>query len=211
MKITKLGHCCLLVEEKATRILTDPGAYSNAQDSLQGLDAVLITHEHRDHLHIESLIKVLANNPQAKVFSNKSVGELLKKENILFEVLEENSPAQIKGTEILAFNAPHEFIADSVVLPENTALLIGRKLFFPGDSFFIPEKEIKILALPVAGPWMKLKEAIAYAKKVKPKKAFPVHDGMLRIIGPTYKVPQQELGEAGIEFLSLEAGQSAEF
>ncbi|MBI2052837.1 MAG: MBL fold metallo-hydrolase, partial [Candidatus Ryanbacteria bacterium] len=28
MKITKFGHCCLLIKENGVRILTDPGTYS---------------------------------------------------------------------------------------------------------------------------------------------------------------------------------------
>lgn len=211
MKITKFGHCCLLIEQKELRILTDPGAYSDAQNSAQNLDVVLITHEHADHLHIESLKKVILNNPDIRVFTNPSVGEILKKESIAHEIFENSRALNFKGVEILCFLAPHEFISDSVPLPENTALLIDGELLFPGDAFFIPKKEVRVLALPVAGPWMKLKEAIEYAKKVNPKKTFPVHDGMLKIIGPVHKVPQKELMDVGIEFVPLEAGQSAEF
>lgn len=211
MKVTKFGHCCLLIEEKEARILTDPGAYSDAQNSVENIHAVLITHEHQDHLHVESLKKILAHNPDVKVFTNKSVGKILAEENIEFESLDESQIVQAQGVAIFKFNAPHEFIADSVPLPENTAFLIAGKLLFPGDSFFVPKREIAILALPVAGPWMKLKEAIEYAKKVNPKKVFPVHDGMLKIIGPVHKVPQNELSDAGIEFVPLETGQSAEF
>lgn len=211
MNITKLGHCCLLIEEKEARILTDPGSYSNAQDEIYNLGAVLITHEHSDHLHLESLKKVLANNPEARIFTNESVGKILKAENIYFEVLGEDQIVQVGGVVILAFKAPHEFIADSVPLPENTAFLIGGKLLLPGDSFFAPKRQVVILALPVSGPWMRMKDAIDYAKQIKPKKAFPIHDGMLKIIGPVHKVPKIELSDLGIEFIPLEAGESGEF
>lgn len=55
MKVTKFGHCCLLIEEEGLRILTDPGSYSTRQNDVQNIDVILITHEHPDHLHIESL------------------------------------------------------------------------------------------------------------------------------------------------------------
>src|SRR3990167_7420555 len=54
MKIKKIGHCCLRIEEQETVILTDPGVFSTLQNEEQGIDIVLITHEHGDHLHIES-------------------------------------------------------------------------------------------------------------------------------------------------------------
>ncbi len=71
MKITKFGHCCLLIEEKGVRILTDPGTYSTQQSEVKNIDFVLITHEHADHFHVDSLKALLKNNPQAKVIPNK--------------------------------------------------------------------------------------------------------------------------------------------
>ena len=71
MQITKLGHCCLLVETKGKRILTDPGSYTvEAQSRLTNIDYILFTHEHQDHYHLESLRALLANNPQALVYAN---------------------------------------------------------------------------------------------------------------------------------------------
>ena len=87
MKITKLGHCCLLIETKGKRILTDPGSYTvEAHSKLENIDFILFTHEHQDHYHIESLKVILENNPNAKVYSNNSVSELLKAENVSLSV-----------------------------------------------------------------------------------------------------------------------------
>ena len=62
MKITKFGHCCLSVEERGVRILVDPGNYTSGQNEAKGIHIVLITHhEHRDHLDMESLKRVLKN------------------------------------------------------------------------------------------------------------------------------------------------------
>lgn len=52
MKITKFGHCCLLIEENGVRILTDPGTYSTQQSEVKNIDFVLITHEHADHFQL---------------------------------------------------------------------------------------------------------------------------------------------------------------
>ncbi len=77
MNIKKIGHCCLLIKTKDLTILTDPGNFSVDQNTITGIDIVVITHEHTDHLHIESLQEVLQNNPQAKVITNSGVGKKL--------------------------------------------------------------------------------------------------------------------------------------
>lgn len=83
MKITKLGHCCLLIETKGKRIITDPGSYTvDAHSKLKDIDYVLFTHEHQDHYHLDSLKVILENNPQTVIYTNSSVDELLTKEGI---------------------------------------------------------------------------------------------------------------------------------
>ena len=89
MQITKFGHCCLLIEEKGVRILTDPGVYSTSQNEVKNIDLVIITHEHPDHFHLDSLKIVTQNNPAAKIITNKGVGALLDKEGISHEVVED--------------------------------------------------------------------------------------------------------------------------
>jgi L-ascorbate metabolism protein UlaG (beta-lactamase superfamily) len=37
IKVTKLGHCCLLIETGGLRILTDPGSYSTSQSEVKDI------------------------------------------------------------------------------------------------------------------------------------------------------------------------------
>lgn len=59
---------------------------------------------------------------------------------------------------------------------ENTGYFIDEKLFYPGDAFTDPGRPIDVLALPVAGPWVKISESVDYALALKPRTVFPVHD-----------------------------------
>ncbi len=89
--------------------------------------------------------------------------------------------------------------------------MIAERFFHPGDAFHKPPKKVEILALPVAGPWMKLQEAIDYALTLKPKVCFPVHDGMLKFFGPVHALPKELLGRGGVNFVVLEEGKGHEF
>src|SRR3989344_7269604 len=110
MRITKLGHCCLVIEENETRIMTDPGVYSTLQDEAQNIDYICITHEHSDHFHLESLKVVLGNNPRAKIITNRAVGKLLHAQEIPFILLEQSKKGQFGGVEVEGCGARHEVI-----------------------------------------------------------------------------------------------------
>src|SRR6266516_7295054 len=77
MKITKLGHSCLLLEEGEARILMDPGAFSKGFEGMRDVSAVLITHQHADHCSPEALAKIRQNNPGVAVYADEGTVALL--------------------------------------------------------------------------------------------------------------------------------------
>lgn len=211
MTITKLGHCCLIIEVGGVRILTDPGGWTTAQNEVKDIDVVLITHEHADHFHLESLQTVLKNNPRAKVFTNQGVAKFLQPAGIEYQLLEHNQLATIEGVPIEGHGKKHADIYPTIPAVINTGYFIASQFFYPGDVFYNPSKPVKILALPVAGPWMKMAEALDYAKLIKPLHCFPVHDGMLKIPGPFHMLPEKILTPLGITFQVPAEGQPMEF
>jgi len=211
MKITKFGHCCLLIEENGVRILTDPGTYSTQQSEVKNIDFILITHEHADHFHVDSLKALLKNNPRAKVITNKSVGALLEENSIAFSLVEDGQNFDADGVLIEGFGKDHALMHTSIPPIQNTGYFIADKLFYPGDAFTNPGKQVEVLALPVAGPWMRLLEAIDYAVEVKPKICFPVHEGILKQPGSTHAIPPKVLESEGIKFMVMEIDKEYEF
>lgn len=212
MKITKIGHCCLIIEENGVKLMTDPGAYSTGQEKITGLDAILITHDHQDHFHIDSLKAIIKNNPDIKIVTNSDVGKKLDGLKIQYEIVDNGKITEVKGVMIEGFGKEHASIAKDWPLPENTGYFVANKLFYPGDAFYIPPKPVKTLALPVAGPWMKISEAIDYAEAVKPEVCFPVHDGMFQEGRGSIaqKIPEMILPKSGIKFIPMKAGDSIE-
>ncbi|HLC78739.1 MAG TPA: MBL fold metallo-hydrolase [Candidatus Nanoarchaeia archaeon] len=211
MKVTKFGHCCLLIEDEGLRILTDPGSYSTAQNDVRDIDVILITHEHVDHFHIPSLKNCLVNNPEARIITNKAVANLLDKEGIKYEIIEHDQEIEINGVLIEGFGDKHAQMYKTLTPVQNTGYFISNRLFYPGDALYNPNRPVDILALPVAGPWVKLSESIDYAIEINPKVAFPVHEGILKNPGSVHRIPNDILNPVGIKFIVLEEGKETEF
>lgn len=170
MQIRKIGHCCLVIEVNGKMIMTDPGGWTTEQVDERGLDLILITHEHGDHLHVESLKEVLQNNPNCKVITNSSVARILSEQGIAAGILEDGE-LDFEGINIFAKTCKHAEMYKSVTPVQNTGYMIGDELFYPGDAFLEIDRKVEILAAPITAPWSKISEVIDYILKVKPKKA----------------------------------------
>lgn len=213
MIITKYGHACLLIEKDGKRILIDPGSW-NPTPEAAGISVILITHEHGDHCDIDQIKAVLANNPGARVVTHLEVGKKLDEAGIQSTAIEPGLVLTIDGLSIESFGTAHAIIYGTSPC-RNTGFLIADELFVPGDALHdVPTKPVRVLALPTGGPWMKIAEAIDYAKVLKPQVAFPIHDAVYteevqrglipRIIGGF-------LEKEGIRFVDLAKGETKEF
>lgn len=54
MRLTKLGHSCVRLEKDGATLVIDPGIWSGP-GALDGASAVLVTHEHPDHLDADAI------------------------------------------------------------------------------------------------------------------------------------------------------------
>lgn len=213
MKITKFGHCCLLVEIAGKRVLTDPGAFSVGYEGLTDIDIILITHEHADHCHTDSIAAIVATNPDVTIVANSSVARILKEKNLETSILEGRQAVTIDGLSLEAYDGPHAEIFETFGLVQNTGYLLAESFFYPGDSYIEPGKPVEVLALPVAGPWCKSSEALAYALRVMPAIATPVHDAVLSEDGikVVYGLFARTLSEHGVAFQPLTQGEPQNF
>jgi L-ascorbate metabolism protein UlaG (beta-lactamase superfamily) len=76
MDLTKYGHACVVLSKDGRRLVIDPGAFT--EDGVIGdAEAVLVTHEHPDHLSVEALDAAWAQNPGLRVWTTAAVAEVL--------------------------------------------------------------------------------------------------------------------------------------
>lgn len=175
MRLTHLGHACLLAEVGDARMLFDPGVLSGFDD-VRDLDAVLITHQHPDHLDPARLGPLLAANPGARLWVDQDTVTAVPglPEHT---VVHRGDRFRIGATAIEVIGGLHAAVYGDVPGCTNAAYLIDDgALLHPGDSFTVPGRDVDVLAVPVDGPWLKLAEAVDYVRAVRPRVAVPVHE-----------------------------------
>jgi L-ascorbate metabolism protein UlaG (beta-lactamase superfamily) len=219
--ITYIGHATTLLEIAGKRFLTDPMLANRLLhirrvvsapelDALQGLDGVLVSHAHMDHLHLPSLRLVAAACP---VVVPRGCGQLLTRAGIadVTEIAAGES-IDLDGVEITATPALHD--ARRWPLGKRTPTLgfvVGgttTRVYFAGDTdLFDGMRElagsIDVALLPVAGWGAHLPaghldppRAVEALVLLEPRIAVPIHwgtlaSGALRRLGDLQGAPQE--------------------
>ena len=176
MRITRHGHSCLLVEAEDARILMDPGVFSTGFEHLRGLTAVLVTHQHPDHLDADRLRPLLEANPDARLHVDEgSAGQLPDLETL---VVHDGDLLDL-GASVTVHGGQHAVIHQDIPRIPNVGYLVSGRFFTPGDALTVPDADVEVLGLPTAAPWLKLSEAVDLLRTIAPRLAFPVHDAVL--------------------------------
>jgi L-ascorbate metabolism protein UlaG (beta-lactamase superfamily) len=192
MRLTKLGHSCLLVEQGRARLLLDPGTLSGGFEELEGLTAVLFTHQHPDHLDQTRLRRLLDRNPTARVISDQGSAEPLGQAGVDVQVVADGEDLDLGGVGVRVAGRDHAVIHPDIPVVPNVGYLVGGRLFHPGDAFTPPGQPVQVLAVPAGAPWLKVSEPIDYLRAVRPKLAVPVHDQVLSAAGRSIHYRQLE-------------------
>ncbi|NDL60634.1 MBL fold metallo-hydrolase [Phytoactinopolyspora mesophila] len=206
MRLTKYEHSCVLIEDGDARVLIDPGNFSSGFESLTGLSAVLITHQHPDHVDLERLPNLLAKNPDAQVYTDTGTAEVLAGAGIEATAVRAGDHLDL-GVGVDVHGEQHAVIHPEIPIVPNVGYLVGGRFFHPGDSFTPPEVEIEILGMPTSAPWQKLSEAIDFLRAVQPSTAVPIHEALLAR-PQMYYGHFQRLGPDGMELRTVEPGDT---
>jgi L-ascorbate metabolism protein UlaG (beta-lactamase superfamily) len=212
MRLTKFGHSCLLVEEGQARLLVDPGVLSGGFEELEGLTAVLFTHQHGDHVDPDRLRGLLDRNQGARVVSDEGTAEPLAEAGVDVEVVGDGDELDLGGVGVRVAGREHAVIHPDIPVVPNVGYLVAGRLFHPGDAFTRPGQPIEVLAVPAGAPWLKVLEPIDYLRAVRPKVALPVHDKVLSAAGISihYRQLEQLGAKNGTTFQPLDDGKPVE-
>lgn len=206
--ITYVGHATVLIETKRTRVLTDPllrnrvgflkrRKYRTEKAWHESIDAILISHTHRDHFDLPSLR--LLNSSTRLIAPKEAVKRLKLRGYSNWEEVEVGDYINIKGVTVKVTPARHYGGLRSFILTNKPAVGYvihgNHRIYFAGDTDQFDEmveisKDLDVALLPVWGwgptlgfghlnPW-RAAEALTL---LRPSVAIPIHWGTFYPLG----------------------------
>jgi L-ascorbate metabolism protein UlaG (beta-lactamase superfamily) len=201
MRITWIGHATVLLELDGTRLLTDPILRKRIahlrtvqppprREALEPIDAVLLSHAHRDHLDVRSLRRLGKGVP---VLAAHGAVRSLRRRGFRGAVdsLEPGDERRIGQLSVQATPAKHGRPGSAV------GFLVRGKLtvYFAGDTDLFPGLDgladpLDVALLPIWGWGPSLGEghldperAAEAVRMLKPRIVIPIHWGSLHPLG----------------------------
>jgi L-ascorbate metabolism protein UlaG (beta-lactamase superfamily) len=206
-RVTFVGHATVLLELGGTRLLTDPLLRSRvgplrrqgpapAPETSRGIDAVLVSHLHRDHADLASLrrlgrdVRLLVPPGSRRFFERRHFGDVTE--------LAPGETAQVGEVAVTAVEARHE-VGSRRFAPASEPvgfLLDGpRRVYFAGDTDLFDgmsawRRGLDLALLPIWG-WgptigeghLDPERAARVAALLAPTLAVPIHWGSLYPFG----------------------------
>ncbi len=209
MRVTKFSHSCVRVARDGAVLVIDPGGFSE-RAALNDVDAILITHEHADHLDVDKLADALDKRPEAKVYTHAEVAAKLGALNGVVRTVTAGEPFSAAGFQVQAYGGWHAVIHPDIPVVPNLGFVIEGRIYHPGDSFDLPmDADIETLFVPVSAPWLKASEAIDFVRSVAPRRAYALHDSLANDNG--LGLLDRLLGQySGTEYSRLVPGETVD-
>jgi L-ascorbate metabolism protein UlaG (beta-lactamase superfamily) len=204
VKLTKYEHACVTVEKDGASFVIDPGAFSqDAAQIIAGAGAILLTHEHFDHVNEAAINAALGERPDLRVYAPAALAETFAAHADQFTAVSAGDELKIAGFTITVHGRMHAVIHADFPPVVNVGYLIDDAVYHPGDAYFVPDPPVDTLLLPTSGPWMKIGEAADYVREVRPRRVVQIHEMLLSDIG--LNLASMLLGEKGLTGKPLEA------
>jgi L-ascorbate metabolism protein UlaG (beta-lactamase superfamily) len=204
VRLTWLGHATVLLELAGVRLLTDPVLRSRVMHLRRrtpepadpgALDAVLISHAHRDHLDIPSLRRL---DPSATIVTAPGASRRLRRLGRTVVELAPGEEIQIAGAAVRAVPAVHPGGRAPIATRSGAVGFVvegSRRVYFAGDTEVFPgmanlAEPLDAALVPVWG-WgpslgaghMDPAQAAEAIALLRPRLAVPIHWGTFLPLG----------------------------
>lgn len=209
MRVTKQEHACLILESADKTLVIDPGSFTTALVGLNNVVAIVITHEHGDHWTADQLARILERSPQARIYG--PAGVAIAAAGFDVTTVKDGDAINAEPFTLRFFGEKHAVIHSSIPIVDNVGVLVNDALYYPGDSFTVPDGvAVDVLAVPVGAPWLKIAEAMDFVLAVRPRRAFATHEMVLSTTGKGMGGDRIRwaVEQGGGDYVALEPGDS---
>ncbi len=244
--VTWVGHATLLVQMEHASFLTDPIWSERAGPGnrigpermvgpgmaigdLPPIDFVLVSHNHYDHLDLETLSELARRDARTRFYVPLDNGDTLRDEGIVNVVeLDWGQEVEHGGVRIVCLPAQHwsrrgPFDARKALWASYAVLGAGRRFYFAGDTGYFDgfgaaaaeHGPFDLAALPIGAydppammrPWhMNPEEAVQAARDLGARQAVAIHFGTFDLSDePPSEPPRRFLAAAAAAGLAPEA------
>jgi L-ascorbate metabolism protein UlaG (beta-lactamase superfamily) len=175
MRITKFTHSCVRLEDASRVLVIDPGVWSEA-GALLGAGAVLVTHEHVDHI---DTLRLAGIGVPVFVPEGADLPELARVRPFDVVRVSPGDEFEAAGFRVRAVGGEHAVVYGDRSSCVNLGYVVDGHAYHPGDSLHVPAAGVETLFVPLQASWLKTAEAIDFVRAVDPRRTVPIHEGQV--------------------------------
>ena len=190
VRVTYIGHSCILVASNGTQVLIDPFIEGNplSKPPTRGFHPklILVTHAHRDHLGDTIAI---SKKSKSKVLTTVDLASYLSAKGVDTIAANFGGRVPFDFGWVKLWPAIHSSTApDGTILGMAASFVVsvgGKSIYHAGDTSLTSdmeligeEKPIDLACLPIGGTYtMGIDDAVKAVGMIKPRVVIPIHYG----------------------------------